>query len=73
MLCASLAILRLDPSRFDLVVSDQTMPDMTGVELAKEIVALRADMPIILCTGFSHTANEESSTAAGIRGFVMKP
>ena len=46
---------------------------MTGVELAKEIVALRADMPIILCTGFSHTANEESSTAAGIRGFVMKP
>ncbi len=69
----ALAILRLDPSRFDLVITDQTMPDMTGVELAKEILALRTDMPIILCTGFSHTASEESVRAAGIKGFVMKP
>jgi CheY-like chemotaxis protein len=69
----ALAILRLDPSRFDLVITDQTMPDMTGVELAREILALRADMPIIVCTGFSHAANEESVKAAGVKAFVMKP
>ena len=69
----ALAALRLDPSRFDLVVTDQTMPEMTGVELAGEILAIRADMPVILCTGYSLTANEESAKAAGIRAFVMKP
>ena len=50
----ALALFTLDPSRFDLVITDQTMPEMTGVELAKEILALRADMPIIMCTGFSY-------------------
>jgi CheY-like chemotaxis protein len=69
----ALAVLRLDPSRFDLVITDQTMPHMTGIELAREIIALRADMPIVLCTGFSHTANEESAQAAGVRAFLMKP
>ena len=51
----ALAILRLDPSRFDLVVTDQTMPEMTGVELTREILAIRPDMPIIMCTGYSRT------------------
>jgi CheY-like chemotaxis protein/two-component sensor histidine kinase len=69
----ALAILRLDPSRFDLVITDQTMPELTGIQLAQEILAMKADMPVILCTGFSHTANEESVRAAGIKGFVMKP
>ncbi len=69
----ALALFRLDPSRFDLVLTDQTMPEMTGVQLAMELIAIRPDIPIILCTGFSHTANEESAKAAGIRGFVMKP
>jgi PAS domain S-box-containing protein len=69
----ALAILRLDPSRFDLVVTDQTMPEMTGIELAGEILAIRPDMPVILCTGFSHTASEESAKAAGIKAFVLKP
>jgi len=49
------------------------MPDITGAELAKEIIAIRPDMPVILCTGFSHIANEESARKAGIKGFVMKP
>ncbi|MGA2109551.1 MAG: response regulator, partial [Syntrophorhabdales bacterium] len=69
----ALAILRLDPSRFDLVVTDQTMPEMTGIELAGEILAIRPDMPVILCTGFSHTASEDSAKAAGIKAFVLKP
>ena len=69
----ALALLKEDPSRFDLVVTDQTMPGMTGVELAKEILALRPDMPVILCTGFSHLVDEKSARAAGIKAFVMKP
>ncbi len=69
----ALALFRLDPSRFDLVITDQTMPDMTGVQLASELLSIRPDIPVILCTGFSHTAGEESTRAAGIKGFVMKP
>jgi CheY-like chemotaxis protein len=68
----ALALFRLDPSRFDLVVTDQTMPDMTGIQLAAELLAIRP-LPVILCTGFSHIANEESAKTAGIKGFVMKP
>jgi PAS domain S-box-containing protein len=69
----ALALLRLDPSQFDLVITDQTMPDITGVELAKEVLTLRPDMPVILCTGFSHIVDEGSARAAGIKAFVMKP
>ena len=69
----ALSLLKEDPSRFDLVISDQTMPDMTGIELAKEILAVRADMPIILCTGFSHLVDADKAKAAGIRAFAMKP
>jgi nitrogen-specific signal transduction histidine kinase/ActR/RegA family two-component response regulator len=69
----ALTLLKLDPSRFDLVITDQTMPDMTGIELAKEILAFRADMPVILCTGFSHTVDAEVARTAGIKAFVMKP
>ena len=58
---------------FDLVITDQTMPEMTGAELAKEIIGVRADIPIIMCTGFSHVIDADSAKAAGIREFVMKP
>jgi PAS domain S-box-containing protein len=69
----ALALFRLDPSRFDLVMTDQTMPEMTGVELTKELLAVRADMPVILCTGFSHLVDADKAKAAGIRAFAMKP
>jgi PAS domain S-box-containing protein len=69
----ALALFSLDPSRFDLVITDQTMPELGGIGLAREILALRPDIPIVLCTGFSETATEESAKAAGIRAFVMKP
>ena len=69
----ALTLLKGDPSQFDLVITDQTMPDMTGVELAKEIHAVRPDMPIILCTGFSHLIDADSVKTAGIRAFAMKP
>ena len=69
----ALAVLRLDPSRFDLVITDQTMPEMTGVELAKEILALRPDMPIIMCTGFSYMVDEDKAKTAGVKALAMKP
>jgi PAS domain S-box-containing protein len=69
----ALALFRLDPSRFDLVITDQTMPEMTGVELAGEILAIRADIPIIMCTGFSHLVDADKAKATGIKAFAMKP
>jgi YesN/AraC family two-component response regulator len=49
------------------------MPNLTGIELAKEIIALKPDTPVILCTGFSHLVNADTARAAGIRAFAMKP
>ena len=69
----ALALFRLDPSRFDLVITDQTMPELTGVGLAKEIMAIRSDIPTILCTGFSQLVDASAAKAAGIKGFAMKP
>jgi PAS domain S-box-containing protein len=69
----ALALLKSNPSQFDLVITDQTMPEMTGVELAKEILAIRADMPIIMCTGFSYVVDADRAKAAGIKAFAMKP
>jgi PAS domain S-box-containing protein len=69
----ALSLLKEDPSRFDLVITDQTMPEMTGVELAKEILASRPNMPIIICTGFSYMVDAEKAKAAGIKAFAMKP
>ncbi len=69
----ALALFRLDPSRFDLVITDQTMPGITGKELVKEILAIRADMPIIMCTGYSPLVDSDTARAAGVRAFAMKP
>ena len=69
----ALALFRLDPSRFDLVISDQTMPELTGIDLAKEIMVIRPDMRVILCTGFSYLVDADGAKAAGIRAFLMKP
>jgi PAS domain S-box-containing protein len=68
-----LALFRLDPSRFDLVITDQTMPEMTGKELVEEILAIRADMPIIMCTGFSPLVDADNAKASGVRAFALKP
>jgi CheY-like chemotaxis protein len=70
---AALALVEQDPLRFDLVITDQTMPDMTGIELAKRILNVRSDMPVILCTGFSHLVDADIARAAGIQGFAVKP
>jgi DNA-binding NtrC family response regulator len=62
-----------DPKRFDLVITDQTMPGMTGTMLAQKILRVRKDMPIILYTGHSDTVSPEKAQSLGIRAFSMKP
>jgi PAS domain S-box-containing protein len=69
----ALAAFQADPSRFDLVITDMNMPDLTGMQLAKELIALRPGVPIIICTGFSERINKEKAYAMGITGFLMKP
>jgi CheY-like chemotaxis protein len=62
-----------NPDSFDLVITDQTMPDMTGIALAKEVLTVRKDVPVIICTGYSETVSPEKAKEVGIREFVMKP
>ncbi len=70
---AALEIFSRSPDDFDLVITDLTMPQMTGDRLARKIMQIRPDIPIILCTGFSASVNEDSAMAMGIRAFVRKP
>jgi PAS domain S-box-containing protein len=69
----ALELFRDQPDRFDLVITDQTMPRMTGLELAREMIAVRRDLPIVLCTGFSEGLTAERTRDLGIRDFIMKP
>jgi len=69
----ALSAFRAAKKSFDLVITDQTMPNMTGVQLAKEIKKTHPGIPVILCTGFSESVNEENFKTMGIDGFVMKP
>jgi len=64
---------RNNPGGFDLVITDMTMPNMTGKDLAMELMAIRPDIPVILCTGFSEQIGEKRAKEIGIRAFVMKP
>ena len=58
---------------YDLVITDMTMPNMTGDSLAKAIKAIRADIPVIICTGFSERIDPAAAADMGIRAFLMKP
>ena len=69
----ALKTFRSQPDAFDLVITDMTMPGMTGNVLAKEIMAIRPDIPIILCTGFSQLISEKQAKEIGVREFIMKP
>lgn len=69
----ALLAFKKESDKFDLVITDQTMPHMTGVDLANELISVRPDIPIVLCTGFSEKVNADSAKAMGIRAFLMKP
>jgi len=69
----ALEAFRANPHNFDLVITDLTMPNMTGDKLAQKLMAIRPDIPVILCTGFSEKMSEEKAEAIGIKAFLMKP
>ena len=69
----ALDVFQAESGKFDLVITDQTMPKMTGEKLVKSILGIRPDIPIILCTGFSEIIDADEAKALGIREFVMKP
>jgi PAS domain S-box-containing protein len=69
----AMEIFSANPDHFNLVVTDQTMPNMTGEELANALLEVRRDIPIIICTGHSPTITPESSKASGISAFLQKP
>ena len=62
-----------DPAAFDLVITDMTMPHLTGKELATALLKIKPALPIILCTGFSETITEETAKRIGIKAFILKP
>ena len=69
----ALTAFREGPEDFDLIITDMTMPHLTGRDLAAEIKAIRPDIPVILCTGFSELINERSARNSGVDEFIMKP
>ncbi|MBN1548199.1 MAG: PAS domain S-box protein [Syntrophaceae bacterium] len=69
----ALELFRNKPETFDIVITDQLMPNMTGLDLAMEIISIRPDIPIILCTGFGDFATDEQAKKLGIREILKKP
>jgi PAS domain S-box-containing protein len=69
----ALEAFKANPDKYDMVITDMTMPKMSGENLAKEILKIRSDIPIIICTGFSNMMSPEKASATGIKGFLMKP
>ena len=69
----ALELFRADPDQFDLVITDMTMPHITGDKLVKEILKIRPDIPMILCTGFSEKIDEEKAKKIGVRQYIEKP
>jgi two-component system, cell cycle sensor histidine kinase and response regulator CckA len=69
----ALELFRTRPDNFDLVITDMTMPNMTGSELAQQLMRIRPDMPVILCTGFSEAITQDKAKTIGVKDFIMKP
>jgi len=69
----ALEAFKAQPEIYDLVITDQAMPNMTGLTLSKEVVAIRPDIPVILCSGFGRLISEDMARSMGIRKFVKKP
>ena len=72
-LVEALELFRANPDQFDLVITDMTMPKMTGDQLVREILRIRPDMPIIISTGFHEKIDQEKAKQVGIRQYIEKP
>jgi len=69
----ALTLFSENPMQFDVVITDTTMPNMTGIELSKELLNIRPDIPIIVCTGYSELISHEKAKKFGIKKYIMKP
>ncbi len=69
----ALEIFQNQPDQFDLIITDQTMPGITGADLARKMIQIRPDIPVILCTGYSSVISEEKAKSIGIKEFALKP
>jgi two-component system cell cycle sensor histidine kinase/response regulator CckA len=69
----ALELFRSKPAYFDLVITDMAMPNMTGDKLAVELIKIRPDIPVILCTGYSKKISDDTAPEIGIKAFVYKP
>jgi len=69
----AIEIFKVKPDYFDIVITDMNMPNMTGDQLAHEILSIKKNVPIIICTGFSENINEGQAPSIGVKGFLMKP
>ena len=69
----ALLLFQKDPGAFDLVITDMTMPELTGADLARALLKIRPELPIILCTGYSHAIDMDLARKLNIREFVLKP
>ena len=69
----ALECFRSDPDNFDLLLTDVTMPEITGDKLAQKVLAIRQDIPVLLCTGFSENIDKQQAEQLGIKGFLLKP
>ena len=69
----ALKLFKSKPDDFDMLITDQSMPDLSGVEMAIEFLKIRPDIPIILCTGYSSKISAEEAKKIGIKEFMMKP
>jgi len=69
----ALETFKANPDSFDLIITDFTMPNLTGIGLAKEVLSIRPDIPIIMCSGFSEQTDAVRAKASGIREYILKP
>ena len=69
----ALECFKENPDAFDLVITDQVMPELTGVQLTQAILELRPEFPVLLITGYSETISAENAVSFGIKGFFLKP
>ena len=69
----ALELFRSTPHGFDLVITDMTMPSLLGTELAREMIKIRNDIPVLICTGFSERVDNDTAKGLGIKGYINKP
>ena len=69
----ALNVFKKAPFSYDLVISDRSMPTMTGIQLSAELISIRPDIPIIICTGFTEEKDEQIAIEIGVKGFLSKP